>query len=75
MPLDVNDPEQINKTIKSVTEKYDIDVVLNNAGYLLMGPLEGMLDEQIVQQIQTNFFGVVRVTKAFIPYFKAKIRV
>ncbi|CAM3993697.1 NADP-dependent 3-hydroxy acid dehydrogenase YdfG [Pedobacter westerhofensis] len=74
LPLDVNDYEQINETVKSVTEKYDIDVVFNNAGYSLMGPLEGFTDEQIVQQIQTNLFGVVRITKAFIPYFRAKKR-
>lgn len=72
LPLDVNDPEQINETVKSITEKYEIDVVFNNAGYSLMGPLEGISDEQMIQQIQTNFFGVVRVTKAFIPYFRTK---
>lgn len=72
LPLDVDDPEQINETVKFVTEKYEIDVVFNNAGYSLMGPLEGVSDEQMVQQIQTNLFGVVRVTKAFIPYFRAK---
>lgn len=74
LPLDVNDPEQINETVKSITGKYNIDVVFNNAGYSLMGPLEGVSDEQMVQQIQTNLFGVVRVTKAFIPYFRAQKR-
>lgn len=72
LPLDVNDAKQIEETVQSVTRKYEIDVVFNNAGYSLMGPLEGISDEQMEHQIQTNLFGVIRVTRAFIPYFKAR---
>jgi short-subunit dehydrogenase len=72
LPLDVNNAKQIEETVRSVTQSYEIDVVFNNAGYSLMGPLEGISDEQMEHQIQTNLFGVVRVTRAFIPYFRAK---
>lgn len=71
LKLDVTNPEQIQETVNTVTENYDIDVVLNNAGYGLVGALEAISDAQIVRQLNTNLLGVIRVTKAFIPYFRA----
>jgi NAD(P)-dependent dehydrogenase (short-subunit alcohol dehydrogenase family) len=70
--LDVTNLEQINYTVKLITSQFNIDVVFNNAGYGLAGPLEYSTDEQITQQIETNLTSVIRVTKAFIPYFRAK---
>lgn len=70
LPLDVSKPEQIENTVKSVAEKQKIDVVFNNAGYGLSGPLETLSDERIINQLNTNLLGVVRVTRAFVPYFK-----
>ncbi|GAB4048736.1 SDR family oxidoreductase [Spirosoma litoris] len=72
MPLDVTDREQIKETTRKALSLGDIDVVFNNAGYALMGALEATTDEQLVQQMETNFLGVVRVTQAFIPYFREK---
>ncbi|WP_343634905.1 SDR family oxidoreductase [Fluviicola sp.] len=70
LALDVTNPEQITKAVAEITSKQEIDVVFNNAGYGLAGPLEHASDAQIVQQIETNLTGVIRMTKAFIPYFK-----
>ncbi len=53
-------------------ETEEIDVVFNNAGYGLIGPMEAYSEEQIFKQFDTNVFGVFRVTQAFIPYFKAR---
>ena len=72
MPLDVTDPQQIIHTAEKAIALGDIDVVLNNAGYGLAGPLEGITMDQIVRQIETNLLGVIRTTKAFIPHFRAK---
>ena len=72
LPFDVTNLEQINKTIEAITSKQNIDVVFNNAGYGLVGALESYSDEQITKQIETNLTGVLRVVKAFIPYFKKK---
>ena len=72
LPLDVNDPEQIQATVKKAILSGNIDVVFNNAGYGLVGALEACTDHQITDQIATNLIGVLRVTKAFIPYFKEK---
>lgn len=72
LPLDVTDVDQIQETVQKAIAENDIDVVFNNAGYGLMGPLEGTSDEQMIRQIETNLLGVIRVTKAFIPYFREK---
>jgi short-subunit dehydrogenase len=72
LPLDVTNSEQIDSTIKSITENYSIDVVLNNAGYGLIGALESLENHQIERQIVTNLFGVIRVSKAFVSHFREK---
>jgi len=72
LPLDVTNPRQIKETITKAISLHDIDVVFNNAGYGLMGAMESLSDEQIVKQINTNLLGVLRITKAFIPYFREK---
>ena len=74
LKLDVTNPQQIEATVNKVIEDHAIDVVFNNAGYGLVGALEAVSDEQIVRQIDTNLLGVIRVTKAFIPYFRANKR-
>lgn len=70
--LDVNNPEEITLTVHKIMEQGPIDVVFNNAGYGLSGALEACTDQDIVDQINTNLLGVIRVTKAFIPYFKQR---
>ncbi|GAA4792670.1 SDR family NAD(P)-dependent oxidoreductase [Olivibacter ginsenosidimutans] len=72
LPLDVTDLEQIQRVVTQVTASNTIDVVFNNAGYGLMGTLESINDEKLVRQINTNLLGVIRVTKAFIPYFRER---
>ena len=73
LPLDVTDYEQIQSTTKKAIELNSIDVVFNNAGYGLIGPLEGLSDDQIMRQLNTNLLGVIRVTHAFIPYFRERL--
>ena len=72
LPLDVTDPEQIKTTVAKAISLQKIDVVFNNAGYGLMGAMEAFSDEQILKQLNTNLLGVLRVTHAFIPYFREK---
>ncbi|SEW18546.1 NADP-dependent 3-hydroxy acid dehydrogenase YdfG [Chryseobacterium wanjuense] len=72
LPLDVTSMEQIQSNVKKALEISDIDVVFNNAGYGLIGPLEALEDDQILKQLDTNLLGVIRVTKEFIPYFREK---
>lgn len=72
LKLDVTDPLQIQQTITKAIAKHSIDLVLNNAGYGLIGVLEALSDEQITRQFETNLLGVIRVTKAFTPYFRER---
>ncbi|OQP63816.1 short-chain dehydrogenase/reductase [Niastella vici] len=72
LKLDVTDKAQMEDTIKKVTQEYSVDIVVNNAGYGLIGALEALNDEQITRQINTNLMGVIRVTKAFTPHFREK---
>lgn len=72
LPLDVTNVGQIADTTQKALNLGAIDVVFNNAGYSVLGALEATTDEELVRQMETNFLGTVRVTKAFIPYFRAK---
>lgn len=72
LKLDVTDKTQIEETVQKVVQQFQVDVVLNNAGYGLIGVLEALTDEQISRQLTTNLLGVIRVTKAFTPYFREK---
>lgn len=72
LPLDVTNLAQIKETVQKAINLGNIDVVFNNAGYGLMGPLESTTDAQLVRQLETNLLGVIRVTQAFIPYFREK---
>lgn len=72
--LDVTDAAQTEALITDVMREYDVDVVFNNAGYGLIGPLETVTDEQLSRQFETNVLGVIRLTRACIPYFREKRR-
>ncbi|MET3981176.1 NAD(P)-dependent dehydrogenase (short-subunit alcohol dehydrogenase family) [Mucilaginibacter sp. UYP25] len=72
LPMDITKSEQVNQTIKAALELGDIDVVFNNAGYGLIGPIESHTEEQIRAQFDTNFFGTLSVIRAFIPYFQER---
>ena len=67
MPLDVTNPAQIKDTAARALAFGPIDVLFNNAGYGLAGAFEGATDEQLVQELDTNLLGVMRVTQAFLP--------
>lgn len=70
--LDISNSKQIVEVAAEAEKISPIDVLLNNAAYGLMGAFEGTTDEQLAQQINTNFLGTILVTKAFLPYFRAR---
>ncbi|MDQ6751252.1 MAG: SDR family oxidoreductase [Actinomycetota bacterium] len=70
--LDITDLNQIHEVVGDVTGDKQIDVVFNNAGSMLLGPMEEFTDEQLVHQVTTNLLGPLRVTQAFIPHFRKR---
>lgn len=69
--LDVTDPSSIQQAVQATLEKFGtIDVVVNNAGYGLMGIFELATPEQIEQQFATNVFGVMNVIRAVLPHLR-----
>ena len=69
--LDVTDDISIKKAIDTViNESGKVDVLVNNAGYGLIGSIEDMSIEELKAQYETNVFGVFRVTKAILPHMR-----
>jgi short-subunit dehydrogenase len=66
--LDVTKNESVKNAIQSVSsEASRIDVLVNNAGYGLMGAFEDLLMDEIKAQFETNLFGLIRTTHAVLP--------
>ncbi|CAM3691494.1 SDR family oxidoreductase [Sphingobacterium prati] len=72
LQLDVSNANQIADVVVKAEQISQVDVLFNNAGYVLAGALEGISDEQMEQQFNTNVFGTIRLTRAFLPHFRAR---
>ena len=71
--LDVTDDKSVNDAIKTVkSDARRIDVLVNNAGYGLVGGLEDLSMSEIKAQYETNVFGLIRVTQAVLPTMRAQ---
>lgn len=71
--LDVTDQESIRTAIAGTLERFGrIDVVVNNAGYGVVGPFEAASDEDIRRQFETNVFGVMNVCREILPVFRSQ---
>jgi NAD(P)-dependent dehydrogenase (short-subunit alcohol dehydrogenase family) len=71
--LDVTQPDDAEKAVAAGLERFDrIDVLVNNAGYGVVGAVEELSAEEILAQYQTNVFGLLSVTKAGLPAMRAQ---
>jgi len=69
--LDVTKPEQIEAVAKEAVVAFGwIDVLVNNAGYGIAGGVEEATEEEFMPVFETNVFGLIRVTRAFLPQFR-----
>jgi NAD(P)-dependent dehydrogenase (short-subunit alcohol dehydrogenase family) len=69
LPLDVTNPESIATALDSAGP---IDVLVNNAGIGVIGALEATPMSKTRQVFETNTFGVIAMTHAFVPQFRAR---
>jgi NAD(P)-dependent dehydrogenase (short-subunit alcohol dehydrogenase family) len=73
LPLDVTNPESINKAIADATAAFGaIDVLVNNAGIGVVGAFEATPMATVREVFETNTFGVMAMTQAVLPQFRAR---
>jgi NAD(P)-dependent dehydrogenase (short-subunit alcohol dehydrogenase family) len=68
---DVTRPDDVRSAVDQARRAFGgIDVLVNNAGYTLLGGVEEAADDQIRQQFETNVFGLIDVTRAVLPLLR-----
>jgi NAD(P)-dependent dehydrogenase (short-subunit alcohol dehydrogenase family) len=73
LALDVTDAPQVKSVVARAVEAFGrLDVVVNNAGYGLVGAFEELGAEQIARNFATNFFGALEVIRAALPVLRAQ---
>ena len=72
-PLDVTDTAAVRQTVDAAFARFGrIDVVVNNAGYMMIGAAEELTDEQMVHHLNTNLLGSIQVVRAALPHLRAQ---
>ena len=73
LKLDVRNTESIQSAVKKVIELSGaLDIVINNAGVGITGPIEEIPSQEIKNNFETNFFGPIEVMKAVLPQMRAQ---
>jgi NAD(P)-dependent dehydrogenase (short-subunit alcohol dehydrogenase family) len=73
LALDVTDASQVKRVVAQAVEDFGrLDVVVNNAGYGLVGAFEEFGAQQIARNFDTNFFGALDVIRAALPILRAQ---
>ena len=75
LPLDITDPAAVAgapAAVATLTGGEPLDILVNNAGYACVGPLECIGDDALEAQYQVNVFGLLRVTRAFLPAMRER---
>lgn len=71
LPLDVTDEAQAVAAAGEAVARFGrIDVLVNNAGYGLLGAVEDASAKEVERQFQTNVFGLLSVTRAVLPHMR-----
>jgi NAD(P)-dependent dehydrogenase (short-subunit alcohol dehydrogenase family) len=73
LTLDVDRPRDAETAVSAAIERFGrIDVLINNAGYAIVGAVEETPDTELRALMETNFFGAVTVIKAALPALRAQ---
>jgi NADP-dependent 3-hydroxy acid dehydrogenase YdfG len=71
IPLDLRGQTAVTSGVEAAIHRFGrVDVLINNAGHGLLGAVEEASDEEIAAVYEINVFGVLRVTRAVLPYFR-----
>lgn len=75
LALDISDDDSLEWFVKQLFSEIErLDVLINNAGYLLRGLAEETTIELGKHQFETNFWGTVKLTRALLPHFRTQRR-
>jgi NAD(P)-dependent dehydrogenase (short-subunit alcohol dehydrogenase family) len=73
LALDVTNEGQAKEAVEATFRTFgDLNVLVNNAGYGNLAPVEDTTLDEFRAQIETNLFGVIILTKAVLPYFRER---
>ncbi len=70
--LDVTDAASIASAVSKASEPGPIDVLVNNAGFEVSGPVEHLSDASLLRQFDTNVLGVARMVRAVAPAMRER---
>jgi NAD(P)-dependent dehydrogenase (short-subunit alcohol dehydrogenase family) len=71
LAMDVTDQAQVDSAVTQAFAQFgQVDVLVNNAGYGLAGAIEEATEEEYKPVFETNVFGLIRLTRAFLPYLR-----
>jgi NAD(P)-dependent dehydrogenase (short-subunit alcohol dehydrogenase family) len=71
--LDITDPDAAEAATQAAVDRFDrIDILVNNAGNFYAGFFEEISPQQFRQQMETNFFGPLNVTRAILPVMRSQ---
>ncbi|MGB9723328.1 MAG: SDR family oxidoreductase [Chloroflexia bacterium] len=73
IPMDVTDDDSVRRGVEEVMRRASrLDVLVNNAGFGLAGSVEDTTPEEAREQMETNFFGTLRLCRAVLPIMRAQ---
>lgn len=71
VPMDVTQEGQVQAAVQQGIARFDrVDVLVNNAGFGMVGAIEEATDAEVRKQYDTNVFGLLNVTRAVLPYLR-----
>jgi NAD(P)-dependent dehydrogenase (short-subunit alcohol dehydrogenase family) len=71
LALDVTDADQVDSVVTQAFAQFgQVDVLVNNAGYGVAGAIEEVSEAEFMPMFETNVFGLLKVTRAFLPHLR-----